>query len=163
MRALILRAGVIHETFCESHGLIAKSLQPENACVGDIDQYSLVELIEDDVRRPSRRGAHANQRLEVTSRTRLVYQNVQRKTDELTARRNIGPIGAFGCDGAELLGETQRIATVARGEAMDVESVNRSQPAPSVVHDLGKLESLRQSGVHFLAAAVGLQVGGEAK
>src|SRR5229473_15682 len=85
---MIVRAGVIHETLCEPHCLIAQSLQPENARIGAVDQHSLVELIEDDVRRPSRREAQANQRLEVPTRTRLVAQNVQRKTDELTAGRH---------------------------------------------------------------------------
>src|SRR5262249_42554026 len=100
----------------------------------------------------------ANQRPEVSSRTRLVTQNVQRKTNEMTAGRHIGTIGGFGGDGAELLAETQGIARVARGEAMGVECVGRSQPAPRIVHDLAKLESLRQDGAHLLASAERMQV-----
>src|SRR5258708_26604760 len=128
---MIVRAGVIHETLCEPHCLIAQSLQPENARIGAVDQHSLVELIEDDVRRPSRREAQANQRLEVPTRTRLVAQNVQRKTDELTAGRHIGRIGGFGCDGAGPLPATQRLPIVAPGEAMDIEALYRSPPAPA--------------------------------
>ncbi len=157
---VILRADIIHETLCEPPCLITKSLQPENACVVAIEQHALVVLIEDDVRRPSRRDARANQRLEVSSRARLVSQNVQRKTDESAADRHIGTIGGLGCEGAELLGETEGISILTCGEAMGIESEYRSQPVPDVVHDLGKRESLRQRGVHFRAAArAGMQDG----
>src|SRR5262249_62362769 len=59
----------------------------------------------------------------------------------------------------EFLAEAQRTAIVACGEAMDIESLYRSQLARGVVHDLRKLECLCQGGVHFLAVAVGMQVG----
>src|SRR5262245_43533251 len=126
---MILQPGVIHETLREPRCLIAQSLHPENARVGGIDHHSLVELIEVDVRRPSRREAQANQWLEVSSCTRLVSQNMQCKTDESAAGCHIGTIGGFGCGGAELLAEIQGTAIVACGEAMDIESVYRSQPA----------------------------------
>jgi len=42
----------------------------------------------------------------VSSRTGLVSQNVQCKTDESAADRQIGTIGRLGCGGAELLGKT---------------------------------------------------------
>src|SRR5882724_8344631 len=129
---VLLRAGIIDEILRESLCLIAKSLQPENARVVAIEEHSLVVLIEDDVRRPSRRDARANQRLEVPSRTRLVSQNVQRKADESVADRHMVTIGCLGGDGAELLGEAEGIAIVARAEAMAVESVYRSQPVPGV-------------------------------
>src|SRR2546422_6270860 len=141
---VILRAGISDETLGEPACLIAKSLQPENARVVAIEHDSLVELIEDDVRRPSRREARANQRLEVSSRTGLVAQNVQRKTDESAADRHIGTISRLVCDGAELLGETEGTSIFARAESMDIEAEHRSQPVPAVVHDLGNLESLRQ-------------------
>src|SRR5262249_60737806 len=96
---MLLRAGVLHETLCGPRGLITQCLQPEGARIVAIDHYSLVELIEDDMRRPNRREAPASQRLQLSSRTRLVPQNVQRKTDEPAARRHIGTIGAFGCNG----------------------------------------------------------------
>src|SRR4029450_4826356 len=106
--------------------------------------------------RPSRREAQANQRLEVSSRTRLVSQNVQPKSDESAADPHIRTIGYSGRD--ELLAESQGATIVPRGVAIDIEPVYRSQPAPSVVHDLGKLECLGQGGVHFLPAAEGMQV-----
>src|SRR5262249_60550869 len=59
----------------------------------------------------------------------------------------------------EFLAEAQRTAIVACGGAMDIESLYRSQLARGVVHDLRKLECLCQGGVHFLAVAVGMQVG----
>lgn len=58
-------------------------------------------------------------RLEVPSRTGLVSQNVQRETDESTPERHIG-IGRLGCDGAELLAETEGTSILARGEAMGI-------------------------------------------
>src|SRR6266851_9617550 len=123
------RTGIIDELLREPPCLIAKSLQPENAGVVALEYHSLVVLIEDDVRRPpSRREARANQRLEVSSRTRLVSENVQRKTDEPAADRHIGTSGRLGCDGAELLGETEGISILACGEAMGIESPYRSQP-----------------------------------
>src|SRR5258705_3235448 len=155
---VILRAGITDEILCEPPCLIAKSLQPENAGVVALEYHSLVVLIEDDVRR--RREARANQRLEVSSRARLVSQNVQRKTDESAPDRHIGTIGGLGCDGAELLSETEGDSILAGGEAMGVESEYRSQPVPGVVHDVGKLESLRKGGAHFRAAArAGMQDG----
>src|SRR6266403_1504050 len=150
---VILRASISDETLDEPACLIAKSLQQENARVVAIEHDTLVELIEDDVRRLSRREARANQRLEVSSRTGLVAQNVQRKTDESAADRHIGTIGRLGCDGAELLGETEGTSIFARAESMDIEAEHRSQPVPGVVHDLGKLESLRQRVGDVLAAA----------
>src|SRR6266478_2081557 len=151
---VILRAGIPDEILCESPCLIAKSLQPENAGVVALEYHSLVVLIEDDVRRPrSRRQARANQRLEVSSRTRLVSENVQRKTDEPAPYRHIGTIGRLCCDGAELLGETEGISILACGEAMGIESPYRSQPVPGVIHDLGKLERLRQRGVYVRVGA----------
>src|SRR6266700_7032718 len=151
---MILRAGITDEILCEPPCLIAKSLQPENAGVVALEYHSLVVLIEDDVRRPpSRREARANQRLEVSSRTRLVSENVQRKTDGPAADRHIGTSGRLGCDGAELLGETEGISILACGEAMGIESPYRSQPVAGVVHDLGKLERLRQRGVYFRVGA----------
>src|SRR5215467_3346073 len=155
---VILQSGVIHEALREPRCLIAQSLHPQNARVRAIDDHSRVELIEVDVRRPSRRQAQADQRLEVSSRTGLVSQYVQRKTDEPAGGRRIETIGGFGCNGAELLAETQGTAIVACGEAMDIESVYRPQPAPRVVRDLGKLESVREGGAHFLAPAQGVQV-----
>src|SRR5882724_9288445 len=87
---VILRAGILDEILCEPPCLVAKSLQPENAGVVALEYHSLVVLIEDDVRRPSsRHEARANQRLEVSSRARLVSQNVQRKTDESAADQHI--------------------------------------------------------------------------
>src|SRR6266581_6831060 len=124
-----------------------------NASVVAIEQHSLVVLIEDDVRRPSRHDARANQRLEVSSRARLVSQNVQRKTDESAADRHIGTIGCLGCDGAELLAQTEGDSILACGQAVGIESEYRSQPVPSVVNRLGKLESFREGGVHFLGIA----------
>src|SRR5438128_8169666 len=117
---VILRAGIIDETLCEPPCLIATSLQPENARAVTIEEHALVVLIEDDVRRPSRRDARANQRLEVSSRTRLVPQNVQRKTDKSATDRHIGTIGGLGCEGAELLGETEGISILTCGEAMGI-------------------------------------------
>src|SRR5499426_3058799 len=73
---VLLRAGVVHETLCGPRSLITQSLQPEGARIVAIDHYSLVELIEDDMRCPNRREAPPSQRLEVSSRTRLVPQNV---------------------------------------------------------------------------------------
>src|SRR6266446_10367199 len=129
---VILRAGIPDEILCEPPCLIATSLQPENAGVVALEYHSLVVLIEDDVRRPrSRRQARANQRLEVSSRTRLVSQNVQRKTDESAADRHIGTIGCLGCDGAELLAQTESTSILARGEALGIESEYRSQPISS--------------------------------
>src|SRR2546426_1732182 len=160
---VILRAGISDETLGEPACLIAKSLQPENARVVAIEHDSLVELIEDDVRRPSRREARANQRLEVSSRTGLVAQNVQRKTDESAADRHIGTIGHPGGDGAELFGETEGISILARVETMKIESVYRSQPVPGVVHELGKLKGLHQRGVHFGTAARARMQEGAAK
>jgi hypothetical protein len=160
---VILRAGIVHETLCEPPCLIAKSLQPENARVVAVEQHSLVVLIQDDVRRPSRREARANQRLEVSSRSRLIPENVQRKTDESAADRHIRTISSLGCDRAELLAETEGTPILARGEAMDIESEYRSQPVPGVVNDLGKLKSLRQRGVHFRAAARARMQDGVAK
>src|SRR6266700_1074615 len=148
---VILSANIVYKTLCEPRCLIAKSLQPENAGVVALEYHSLVVLIEDDVRR--RREARANQRLEVSSRTRLVSENVQRKTDEPAADRHIGTSGRLGCDGAELLGETEGISILACGEAMGIESPYRSQPVAGVVHDLGKLERLRQRGVYFRVGA----------
>ena len=52
---VILRAGIFDEILRESLCLIAKSLQPENARVVALEVHTLVELIEDDVRRTSRR------------------------------------------------------------------------------------------------------------
>src|SRR6267142_4837172 len=150
---VILRASISDETLDEPACLIAKSLQQENARVVAIEHGSLVELIEDDVRRPSRHDARANQGLEVSSRTGLVSQNVQRKTDESAADRHIETIGRLGCNAAELLGQTEGTATLARAEAMGIESPYRSQPVPGVVHDLGKLERLRQRGGYFPVAA----------
>ena len=156
---VILRAGIVDETLGEPLCLIAKSLQPENARVVAIEQYSLVVLIQ-DLRRPRRRDPRANQWLEVSSRTRLVSQNVQRKTDESTADRHIGAIGRLGGGGAELLGETEGDPILARGEAMSIESEYRSQPVPGVVNGLGKLESLRERGVHVRAGTcAGMQDG----
>src|SRR5713101_5637780 len=153
-RPVVDRTGIIDELLREPPCLIAKSLQPENAGVVALEYHSLVVLIEDDVRRPpSRREARANQRLEVSSRTRLVSENVQRKTDEPAADRHIGTSGRLGCDGAELLGETEGISILACGEAMGIESPYRSQPVAGVVHDLGKLERLRQRGVYFRVGA----------
>jgi hypothetical protein len=157
---VILRAGIPDEILCEPPCLIAKSLQPENPGVVALEYHSLVVLIEDDVRRqPSRREPRANQRLEVSSRTRLVSENVQRKTDESAADRHIGTIARLGCDGAELLGETEGISILAGGEAMGIESPYRSQPVPGVVHDLGKLERRRQRGVYFGAAGLSMHEG----
>src|SRR5258705_13695039 len=70
-------ADIIDETLCEPPCLIPESLQPEDARIVAIEQHSLVVLIEDDVRRPNRREARANQRLKVSSRSMLVSQNVQ--------------------------------------------------------------------------------------
>src|SRR6266513_2469447 len=148
---VILRAGITDEILCEPPCLIAKSLQPENAGIVALEYHSLVVLIEDDVRR--RREARANQRLEVSSRTRLVSENVQRKTDESAADRHIGTSGRLRCDGAKLLGETEGISILAVGEAMGIESPYCSQPVSGVVHDLGKLQRLRQRGVYFRAGA----------
>src|SRR6266478_269892 len=148
---VVVRTGIIDEILCEPPCLIAKSLQPENAGVVALEYHSLVVLIEDDMGR--RREARANQRLEVSSRTRLVSENVQRKTDESAADRHIGTSGRLRCDGAELLGETERISILAVGEAMGIESPYCSQPVLGVVHDLGKLERLRQRGVYFRAGA----------
>src|SRR5262250_1180975 len=155
---MIPRAGVVYETLREPRCLIAESLHPENTRVAGSDHHSLVELIEVDVCRPSRREAQAHQRLEVLSRPRLVSQNVQRKPDETAAGRHIRRIGGFGFDGAELLAESQGTTIVTRGEAIDIQPVYRSQPAPTVVHDLGKLERLRQGGAHLLAAPEGMQM-----
>src|SRR5258705_5653542 len=102
---MIVRGGVIHETLYEPRRLIARSLQPENARVVAVEEHSLVELIEVDVRRSTRRDARANQRFQVSPGTRLISQNVQRETDESTPERHIGTIGRFGGDGAELLAE----------------------------------------------------------
>src|SRR6266540_173210 len=148
---VILWADIFDETLCEPACLIPKSLQPEDPRVIAIDQHSLVVLI--DVRRPNRREARANQRLEVSSRARLVSQNVQRKPDESVADRHVGTIRGLGCHGAELLGETEGDSILACGEAMEVESVYRSQPVPGVVDDLGKLESLAERGAHVRGAA----------
>src|SRR5438093_3450743 len=157
---VILRAGIIDETLCEPPCLIATSLQPENARAVTIEEHALVVLIEDDVRRPSRSDARANQRLEVSSRTRLVPQNVQRKTDKSVTDRHIGTIGRLGGDGTELLGEAERTSVLARGEAMGIESEYRSQLVPGVARDLRELESLCQRGVHFRAAGrAGMQDG----
>src|SRR5439155_19592023 len=63
-------------------------------------------------------------------------------------------------DGAELLGETEGISILARAESMAIEAEHRSQSVPGVVHDLGKLEGLRQRDVYFRAAArVSMQEG----
>src|SRR5260370_38321414 len=76
---MVVRTGIVDELLREPPCLIAKSLQPENAGVVALEYHSLVVLIEADVRRPpSRREARANQRLEVSSRTRLGSDNVQR-------------------------------------------------------------------------------------
>src|SRR6266567_1680882 len=150
---VILRAGIINEILRESLRLIAKSLQPENARIVAIDEHSLVELIEDDMRPPSRRDARANQRLKVPSRIGLVSQNVQRVTDESTTERHIGTIDRLGCDAAELLAETEGDSILACKQAVGIESEYRSQPIPSVVNRLGKLESFREGGVHFLGIA----------
>ncbi len=57
-------------------------------------------------------------------------------------------------------GETEGDSILACGEAMGVESEYRSQPVPGVVDDLGKLESLRERGVHVRSAAgAGMQDG----
>src|SRR5207237_2767489 len=124
------------------------------------EQHSLVVLIEDDMRRPNRREARANQRLQVSSRSRLVSQNVQRKADESVADRHVGTIRHLGCHAFELLGETEGDSILACGEAIGVESEYRSQPVPGVVDDLGQLESLRERGVHVRSAAgAGMQDG----
>src|SRR5260370_6587839 len=105
---VILRAGITDEILCEPPCLIARSLQPENAGIVALEYHSLVVLIEDDVRRPrSRREARANQRLEVSSRTGLVSENVQRKTDESAAHPHIGTRGRLGCRRTELPAQTQ--------------------------------------------------------
>src|SRR6267142_1812529 len=150
---VILRASIFDEILCESLCLTAKSLQPENARVVAIEEHSLVELIEDDMRRPSRHDARANQRLEVPSRSRLVSQNVQCVTDESTPERHIGTIDRLGCDGAELLAETEGDSILACKHAVGIESVYRSQPVPGVVNDLSKLESFRERDVHLLGVA----------
>src|SRR5258705_4206674 len=98
---MVVRTGIVDELLREPPCLIAKSLQPENAGVVALEYHSLVVLIEDDVRWPrSRRHARANQRLEVSSRARLVSENVQRETDESAADRHIRTIGCLGCDRA---------------------------------------------------------------
>src|SRR4030095_16544144 len=120
---VILRAGIIDESLRESLCLIAESLQPENARVVAIEEHSLVELIEDDVRQSSRRDARANQWFQVSPGTRLIPQNVQRETDESTPERHTGTIGRLGCDCAELLAETESDSILACKYAVAIESV----------------------------------------
>src|SRR5262249_51189949 len=67
-------------------------------------------------------------------------------------------IGGFGFHGADLLAQSQGTTKVAPRKGVDIAPVYRSQPAPTVVHDLGKLQRLRQGGAHLLAAAEGMQV-----
>ena len=133
---MILCADVVDEALCEPRCLIAKSLQPEDATVVAIEQHSLVVLIEDDMRRPNRREARANQRLQVSSRSRLVSQNVQRKADESVADRHVGTIRHLGCHAFELLGETEGDSILACGDAMSIESEYRSQKLATSIEPL---------------------------
>src|SRR6266705_962218 len=123
---VIPRAGIIDQILRESLCLTAKSLQPENARVVAIEWHSLVELVEDDVRRTRRCQARANQWFQVSPGARLISQNVQRKTDESTPHRHIGTIGRHGCDGAELLAQTEGDSILACGQAVGMESEYRS-------------------------------------
>ncbi len=59
--------------------------------------------------------------------------NVQRKTDESAADRQIRTIGRLGGDRVKLLGDTEGRSILARVEAIGIESEYRSQPVPGVV------------------------------
>src|SRR5262245_30018352 len=148
---VILRASMLHEALGESQFLIATSLQPENARVEGIEQRALVVLIQDP-QQPSRGDARTNQWLKMSSRAKLVSQDAQRLAEESAPDRHIGTIGRPYGDGVERLAETEGDPILARGESIGIEPGYRSQPVPSVINDLGKLESLLERGVRILEA-----------
>jgi len=117
---MVRRASVIDEVLGDPHGLIRKSLEPQDARVVGMRDDTLIELVADDLRPASAREVGSPQGLHATPCTGLVSQNVQDGTDESAADERIGWVGRLGRESAELPSEGERATIVAGDEPIHV-------------------------------------------
>src|SRR5438128_134044 len=99
---------VLDDASGSAHGLIGKSLKPEDPSKRRSGRQPLVMLKADGVRSARGDDGAAKHTLDVAPRISLVSQVMERKSDHSIADKQVGRVGLSPRKTAELLGDCQR-------------------------------------------------------
>jgi hypothetical protein len=123
-----------------SHGLVGKSLQPQDSGQRDTGRQALVELKAHDVRAIRRGDIAIEHTIDVPARPGLLSNEVERCAQHSITDEWVGPIACVRSQGAESLRQRQRVPERSIVDVTRPQSPQGPQPKVGVVKPFRQLE-----------------------